>query len=358
MSGSPGRRTAELLGARVVEVVPIIRRGGAAPRVWRICLADGREVAAKRAAPAEVRAWRWLFEQEPAAGEPLPVPRLLQWDPAAGLIITEWYPGLPLDDWLQEDDRSVSARESVAASLAQAVGRLERAFERAHAAGEGADPPQDGPESFPPDGLRLAAQAAAGFARLAEVITSARPRRQWEGTAARSVLARTFGAAAPLWGAGQPVWGPLDCNARNVLVGPAGEVRIVDLAQVGPDMPAARRVRYATATGAYRPDGRFASLLDAQTVAALAGGDPGFGVALDAWDLIALGQAAVQLVIAREKPGEPTARMLRAAWGELGRRAAGLAALAVRPVSEEPRLRAVRAAVGQLCGQTAPDATP
>lgn len=354
MSWWPGPRAAELLGARVVEVEPITRKGGEVPRVWRIRLVDGREVAAKQAVPAEGRAWRWLFERAPAAAGPLPLPRLLQWDAAADLLITEWYPGLPLDDWLQESGRSAVARQRVADSLTQAVGALENAFEQARATGATLVPAGGGQEPSLPDGLRLAAQAAAGLVRLAELVNGPRPDPGRE--AARGALARAFGAAAPLWGAGRPVWGPLDCNARNVLVGPAGEVRIVDLAQVGPDVPAARRVRYATATGAYRPDGRFASLLDAQTVPVLAGGDSGFAAALDAWDLIALGQAAVQLVIAWERPEDPAVQTLRAAWGALGRRAAGLAALAVRPVSGEPRLRAVREAVGQLCGLSAPDA--
>ncbi|HEX6971789.1 MAG TPA: hypothetical protein VF234_06185 [Limnochordia bacterium] len=318
----------EICGVPVIALEPVVR-GSGPPRLWRARLADGREVALKHGTPAEAARWLALFE----GGGLDVVPPLLQCDPEGGWIVTDWIAGVPLDDWLQGDEQPAGRREQVARRLNEAITALERAFPALPAdAVVGEDAPVDALAS-------RAAAALAWFAGGAALVDAA-----WERGWSR---VRQAARDAPRLG-------PLDCNAQNVLVLPDGDIRIVDLSAAGEGSAAARRVRYATATGAYRPGGRFATLLDARTVAALAADGREGTVALDAWDLIMFGLAAAQLVVLLRGGDHPSVAALRAAWGDPGRRAAQLGALIGRPVSDEPRLRELRKVLAERLAQAAP----
>lgn len=317
-------------------------------RVWRGTLADGREVAVKLAAPSEqpqgtaaapdrlALEAQVLVELRPRGA---PVPELIVAEP--GVLLTEWCAGATLDDWSQR--LSATARRAPVAAAGRGLLRLEAAFGQLPGAAATV-------ERRRPAWLAARRREFCAARKVAQRFIDQRPVPGGQGhTVADEWEALWAGVAAS-----RLTLGPLDVNARNVLLdhaaSPGGRRRwratFLDMGTIGPDSPARRLVHYTVALGAWQPAGRCVRGLTpavarrwAAAAAAQGPGEPDLHVQqLDAYALLAelvlLGQ--VQTVLAGKRPD------LAAAWSAPAARLRQVARIVRRPLAGHGAAHTIR----------------
>jgi hypothetical protein len=198
----------------------------------------------------EWRALSLLASAGGAVAEPVAIDR------DARFLATRWATGPTLDDACQRP--SAVDPVTIAACLSQL-----RAIERACA--EGAD--ALAPHAVRRDDRLLVEEFAASFARAREAyyvcLDAARPLTQDTARACDAAWEGLWTALAEA----PTTLGPLDVNARNLVLSPDGPV-FLDFAAVGWDWPQRRVAQYLTAMGRLRDDGRVACALTPQALRA------------------------------------------------------------------------------------------
>ncbi len=317
-------------------------------RVWRGTLTDGRVVAVKLAVrsdqPQETATTqdRLAVEAQVLAQvrpRGAPVPELIAAEP--GVLITEWCAGATLDDWSQR--LSAAARRAPVAAAGRGLLRLEAAFAQLPGAAAAV-------ERRRPAWL---AERRREFCAAREVVQRLIDRRPVMREQER-IIADEWEALWAVVAASRLTLGPLDVNARNVLLdretSPGGQRRwqatFLDMGAIGPDSPARRLVHYTVALGAWQPAGRCVRGLTpavarrwAAAAAAQWPGEPGLHLQqLDAYALLAelllLGQ--VQAVLAGKRPE------LAAAWAAPAERRRQVARIVRRPLAAHGPAHTIR----------------
>ncbi len=181
------------------------------------------------------------------------VPEPLAVDDEFGLLVSSWIDGETLDDVCQRDPTLAAGPAPVALA---ALSHIERAMD-ARAA-------EVAPYVFDLDYDAYVGEDFDQYAQLA-----------WTGFQdlaatpdfSESECRAAWGEAVEVIRSAQPTLGPLDYNARNLLLRGA-DPYFVDFSTVGWDWPERRVVQYFTALGAYREDGNFVSAVTRDTIAA------------------------------------------------------------------------------------------
>ena len=310
-------------------------------RVWRCTLTDGREVAVKlaarsdppqatTAAPDRLALEAQVLAQLRPRGAP--VPELIAAEP--GVLVTQWCAGATLDDWSQR--LSAAARRAPVAAAGRGLLRLEAAFGQLPGAAAAV-------ERRRPAWLAARRREFCAAREVAQRLTGRPPALRCQ----EHTIADEWEALWALVAASRLTLGPLDVNARNVLLphkaSPGGRrcwrATFLDLGAIGPDSPARRLVHYTFALGAWQPAGRCVRGLTpavaqdwAGAAAAQWSGEPDMHVQqLDAYALLAelvlLGQ--VQAVLAGKRPG------LAAAWSAPAKRRRQVARIVRRPLATQ-----------------------
>ena len=307
-------------------------------RVWRGRLTDGRVVAVKLAArsdqPQETATAQDRLALEAQVLAQLrprgaPVPELIAAEP--GILVTGWCAGATLDDWNQ--CRSPAARRAPVAATGRGLLRLEAAFAQLPGAAAVV-------ERRRPVWVAARRREFCAAREVVQRLVDQRPAMRGQG----HIFADEWEALLSVMAASRLTLGPLDVNARNVLLdhgtSSGGRRRwwatFLDMGAIGPDSPARRLVHYTFALGAWQPAGRCVRGLTpaiARNWAAAAAQWPGDPVEhvqrLDAFALLAelalLGQ--VQAILAGQRPD------LAAAWPSLDERRRQVARIVRRPLA-------------------------
>ncbi len=309
-------------------------------RVWRGRLTDGREVAVKLAAcsdqpqAAATAPDRLALEAQVLAQlrpRGAPVPELIAAEP--GVLVTKWCAGATLDDWSQR--LAAAARRAPVAAAGRGLLRLEAAFGQLPGAAAAVERRRPAWLAARRQGYRAACEVAQ---RLRGQQTAPRTADEWE--ALWAVVA-----------ASQLTLGPLDVNARNVLLNHEAspgrwQATFLDMGAIGPDSPARRLVHYTFALGAWQPAGRFVRGLTPAVAQRWAGaaaaqwpGEPDMHLRqLDAYALLAelLLLEQVQAALAGKQPG------LAAAWAAPAERRRQVARIVRRPLATHGPAHTIR----------------
>ena len=311
-----------------------------AGRVWRGRLTDGLVVAVKLAACSDqpqatattpdrlALEARVLAELRPRGA---PVPELIAAEP--GVLVTQWCAGATLDDWSQR--LSAAARRAPVAAAGRGLLRLEAAFGQLPGAAAAV-------ERRRPAWLAARRREFCTAREAVRRLIDQRPAPRGQ----ERTIAEEWEALWAIVAASRLTLGPLDVNARNVLLehaaSPGGRRRwratFLDMGAIGPDSPARRLVHYTLALGAWQPAGQCVRGLTpavarrwAAAAAAQWPGEPAMYVRqLDSYALLAelslLGQ--VEAVLAGEQPD------LAAAWADPAGRWRQVARILRRPLAD------------------------
>ena len=307
-------------------------------RVWRGTLTDGREVAVKLAARSDqpqattAAPDRLALEAQVLAQLRLrgaPVPGLIAAEP--DVLVTQWCAGATLDDWSQR--LSAAARRAPVAAAGRGLLRLEAAFGQLPGAAAAV-------ERRRPAWLAARRREFCAAREVAQRLTGRPPALRCQ----EHTIADEWEALWALVAASRLTLGPLDVNARNVLLphkASSGSRRwratFLDMGAIGPDSPARRLVHYTFALGAWQRAGRYVRGLTPAVAQGWAGAaatqwssEPEMHLQqLDAYALLAelllLGQ--VQAVLAGKRPD------LAAAWSAPAERLGQVARIVRRPLA-------------------------
>ena len=316
-------------------------------RVWRGTLTDGREVAVKLAARSDqpqattAAPDRLALEAQVLAQLRLrgaPVPGLIAAEP--DVLVTQWCAGATLDDWSQR--RSAAARRAPVAAAGRDLLRLEAAFGQFPGAAAAV-------ERRRPAWLAARRQEYRAAREVAQRLIGQRPAPRGQ----ERTIAEEWEALWAVVAASRLTLGPLDVNARNVLLSheaSSGSRRwratFLDMGAIGPDSPARRLVHYTFALGAWQRAGRCVRGLTPAVAQGWAGAaaaqwssEPDMHVQqLDAYALLAelvlLGQ--VQAVLAGKRPD------LAAAWSAPAARWRQIARIVRRPLATQGPAHTIR----------------
>ncbi|MAF13249.1 hypothetical protein CMK11_22575 [Candidatus Poribacteria bacterium] len=233
----------------------------------------------------EWRALSLLASAGSAVAQPVAIDR------DARFLVTRWAAGATLDDACQRP--SAVDPVTIAACLSE-LGAIERAC------AEGADALAS--HTVRRDDRLLVEEFAASFARAREAYYVCLD-------AARALTQDTARACDAAW---QGLWtaladapttlGPLDMNARNLVLSPDGPV-FLDFATVGWDWPERRVAQYLTAMGRMREDGRVACALTPRALRADAELDAQVARRLEGHCMLTA-CLAIAGMLSRERPDE------------------------------------------------------
>ena len=244
-----------MLARKIVRADAMPVRAIPTSRVYRVVCDDGSAFAVKEGleplappdGPPDLLSTEWrLLSLLSAHG--LPVARPAAFDMDARCLITHWVSGPTVDQACQS---AAGVGPSTAADCLDGLRAIEAACFR-HA-------DELLPHITPADAAETTDEFAASFARAREAyyvcLDTARP-------LARDVVENCDVAWEALWealSAAPTTLGPLDTNARNLILSEDGPV-FLDLSGVGWDWPERRAVQYLTSLGRM-PGGRVASAL-------------------------------------------------------------------------------------------------
>jgi hypothetical protein len=343
-------------GATVSAVAAVEGPAGRHPNVWRVTLADGRRVAAKRQPYAPLvrgRPWDLLEVEKKVCGRlrMCPVPTVLGVDPELSLIYFGWAGDETLDDICQL--RNPSIEHGLALKAIEGFSCIQEGF-RGHAR----DLEDRALPGCDADGVRASWQTVKD-----ELLSGLPLVLEAYGTVpgSRERFRRNTARLMDELGAVEPELGVTDYNARNIVVDrPTGAVCFIEFSKIGSDWDERRLVQYTTGMGAGQPGGRFHSLLTRDLVKRLADlsaerlsidAEEAAG-RLDGHHFVFHAMAACRICGALEGRAEDAGRLLDL-WANPGRRLRELAPILKMTLSDHPIVRELRSCFDRTQAATA-----
>lgn len=240
---------------RVVSISPVQAPGGIHPNVRRIALSTGVSVIAKRHLFAALTAGQphHLLNVERTVSDVLvaagcPVPAVLATIDNHGVVVLEDVGTGTLDDFVQHRGRRDRAR--LADAVVDGFVRIQARMIDQTEVMEGAYAPGCDEESIREGFLELDAALGDG---LASLVTD-----RSKVSSARGQLHRLVVRLSDL----PTHLGPMDYNARNIVISGDGRPYFIEWSKIGRDWPERRIVQYLTSLGSGTKGGRPRSLID------------------------------------------------------------------------------------------------